>query len=63
MPSISLHDRAVMDINAGELFFRNLKCDEFDVSEIDLSETLLAKERGDRVPVLARSSGREDAGP
>jgi hypothetical protein len=42
MPSSSLHDRAVMDINAGELFFRNLKYDGFDVSEMDLSETLLA---------------------
>jgi hypothetical protein len=31
-----------LDINAGELFFRNLKYDEFDVSEMDLSETLLA---------------------
>jgi hypothetical protein len=31
----------------GELFFRNLKYDEFDVFEMSMSEFLIAKERCD----------------
>ena len=40
-------DLDIVTLGAGELFFRNLKYDEFDVSEMSISETLLAKERGD----------------
>ncbi len=34
-------------IEPGTLFFRNLTYDEFDVSEMSISETLLARERSD----------------
>jgi 4,5-dihydroxyphthalate decarboxylase len=34
-------------VDAGLLFYRNLKYDEFDVSEMSISETLLARERSD----------------
>ncbi len=34
-------------VEPGTLFFRNLAYDEFDVSEMSISETLLARERGD----------------
>lgn len=37
----------MLNIDAGALFFRNLKYDEFDVSEMSISETLLAMERSD----------------
>ena len=37
----------VVKISGGLLFFRNLKYDEFDCSEMSISETLLAMERGD----------------
>ena len=40
-------DLNFVTVAAGELFFRNLKYDEFDLSEMSISETLLAKERGD----------------
>jgi 4,5-dihydroxyphthalate decarboxylase len=40
-------DLDFVTLDAGELFFRNLKYDEFDVSEMSISETLLALERGD----------------
>ncbi|HUC10786.1 MAG TPA: hypothetical protein VL985_10230 [Stellaceae bacterium] len=33
-------------VEPGTLFFRNLTYDEFDVSEMSISETLLARERG-----------------
>lgn len=40
-------DLEVVTVEGGMLFFRNLQYDEFDVSEMSISETLLAKERGD----------------
>jgi 4,5-dihydroxyphthalate decarboxylase len=33
-------------VEPGNLFYRNLAYDEFDVSEMSISETLLARERG-----------------
>ena len=36
----------VVTVEGGLLFFRNLKYDEFDASEMSISETLLAMERG-----------------
>ena len=36
-----------ISVPPGELFQRNLTCDEFDVSEMSISETLLARERRD----------------
>ena len=36
-----------LTIGANALFLRNLKYDEFDVSEMSISDTLLAKERSD----------------
>ncbi len=32
---------------SGELFYRNLEYNEFDVSEMSISDTLIAKERSD----------------
>ena len=40
-------DLEVVTVEGGMLFFRNLQYDEFDASEMSISETLLAKERGD----------------
>jgi hypothetical protein len=40
-------DLEVVTVAGGMLFFRNLQYDEFDASEMSISETLLAKERGD----------------
>ena len=40
-------DLEVVTVEGGMLFFRNLQYDESDVSEMSISETLLAKERGD----------------
>lgn len=40
-------DLEFVTVGAGELFYRNLMYDEFDVSEMSISETLLAKERTD----------------
>lgn len=40
-------DLEVVTVEGGMLFFRNLQYDEFDASEMPISETLLAKERGD----------------
>ncbi len=37
----------ILNIDAGTLFFRNLTYDEFDVSEMSISETLLTRERRD----------------
>ncbi len=34
--------------NPGELFYRNLKYDEFDVFEMSFSEYLMVKARGDK---------------
>jgi len=39
-------DLEVVTVEGGMLFFRNLQYDEFDASEMSISETLLAKERG-----------------
>jgi len=39
-------DLEVVTVEGGMLFFRNLQYDEFDTSEMSISETLLAKERG-----------------
>ena len=40
-------DLEVVTVEEGMLFFPNLQYDEFDASEMPISETLLAKERGD----------------
>lgn len=40
-------DLDIITLDAGDLFFRNLAYDEFDVSEMSISETLLAIERRD----------------
>lgn len=40
-------DLEFVTVGAGELFFRNLTYDEFDISEMSISEMLLSKERGD----------------
>ena len=40
-------DLGFVTLPPGELFYRNLEYDEFDVSEMSISETLLAWERGD----------------
>src|SRR4051812_31500505 len=40
-------DLQFVTVGAGELFFRNLTYDEFDISEMSISEMLLSKERGD----------------
>ena len=40
-------DLEVVTVEEGMLFFPNLQYDEFDASEMSISETLLAKERGD----------------
>ncbi|MFQ6028907.1 MAG: hypothetical protein ACE5Q6_15595 [Dehalococcoidia bacterium] len=40
-------DLEMVTVDAGNLFFRNLKYDEFDASEMSISETLLAKELSD----------------
>ena len=42
-------DLGFITLPPGELFYRNLEYDEFDVSEMSISETLLAKERGDGI--------------
>jgi 4,5-dihydroxyphthalate decarboxylase len=40
-------DLEIVTVDASILFFRNLKYDEFDASEMSISETLLTKERTD----------------
>ncbi len=40
-------DLGFVTLPPGELFYRNLEYDEFDVSEMSISETLLARERSD----------------
>ena len=40
-------DLEVITVHGGMLFYRNLVYDEFDASEMSISETLLAKERTD----------------
>ena len=40
-------DLEFVTVDAGTLFYRNLKYDEFDASEMSISETLLAIERRD----------------
>ena len=52
-------------LEPGALFHRNLAYDEFDVAEMSISETLLARERSDgsrwdwsALPVLDRKSTR-----
>ncbi len=40
-------DLNCITVPPGELFQRNLTCDEFDISEMSISETLLARERRD----------------
>ena len=40
-------DLEVVTVEEGMLFYPNLQYDEFDASEMPISETLLAKERGD----------------
>jgi len=45
IPNVELE---FLDVNpAGNLFYRNLKYDEFDVSEMSISELLMARERSD----------------
>jgi 4,5-dihydroxyphthalate decarboxylase len=39
-------DIQFVDVGAGDLFYRNLAYDEFDASEMSISELLIAKERG-----------------
>ena len=40
-------DLECLTLDSSELFQRNLAYDEFDVSEMSISETLLARERTD----------------
>ena len=42
-------DLEVLTIEGGMLFYRNLANDEFDASEMSMSETLIAKERQETV--------------
>lgn len=40
-------DLEMITVPPSDLFYRNLAFDEFDASEMSISETLLAKERND----------------
>jgi len=42
-------DLEIVTIHGGALFYRNLAYDEFDATEMSISETLLAKERRDAI--------------